>query len=341
MSSSLRMEAEVLNLRTRHPFIISRGGQSDYRTIWVRLVDHDGVEGWGEAAPARIYGESTETVLASLQNYAEHLSASPYHLEDIERQWETQMRLNPAARCALSAALHDLMGKKLGVPVYQLWGLNPARAPRSTFTIGIDTAEKLRQKVLEAEEYPILKIKLGTDRDLEILKTIRELTPKELRVDANTGWNTKQAIRMLPVLEEFGVTVLEQPLPADDLDGLAQVTRHSRIPVIADESCLVAADIPRLVGKVDGINIKLAKCGSLREALRMIAIARAHHLMVMVGCMIESSIAITAAAHFTPLVDIVDLDGAALLANDPFQGATIAGGQVRLPTGPGLGLSRR
>ena len=341
MSSSLRMEAEVLNLRTRHPFIISRGGQSDYRTIWVRLVDHDGVEGWGEAAPARIYGESTETVLASLQNYAEHLSASPYHLEDIERQWETQMRLNPAARCALSAALHDLMGKKLGVPVYQLWGLNPARAPRSTFTIGIDTAEKLRQKVLEVEEYPILKIKLGTDRDLEILKTIRELTPKELRVDANTGWNTKQAIRMLPVLEEFGVTVLEQPLPADDLDGLAQVTRHSRIPVIADESCLVAADIPRLVGKVDGINIKLAKCGSLREALRMIAIARAHHLMVMVGCMIESSIAITAAAHFTPLVDIVDLDGAALLANDPFQGATIAGGQVRLPTGPGLGLSRR
>ena len=131
------------------------------------------------------------------------------------------------------------------------------------------------------------------------------------------------------------------PLPADDLDGLAQVTRHSRIPVIADESCLVAADIPRLVGKVDGINIKLAKCGSLREALRMIAIARAHHLMVMVGCMIESSIAITAAAHFTPLVDIVDLDGAALLANDPFAGATIAGGQVRLPTGPGLGLSRR
>jgi L-alanine-DL-glutamate epimerase-like enolase superfamily enzyme len=146
---------------------------------------------------------------------------------------------------------------------------------------------------------------------------------------------------MLPVLEEHGVTVLEQPLPAGDLDGLAAVTRASRIPVIADESCLVAADIPRLVGKVDGINIKLAKCGSLREALRMIAIARAHHMMVMVGCMIESSIAITAAAHFSPLVDIVDLDGAALLANDPFRGATIDGGQVRLPSGPGLGLSRR
>ncbi len=341
MASPVRLETEILELRTRHPFIISRGGQSDYRTVMVRLVDGDGLEGWGEAAPARIYGESTQTVLAALKNYAEHLPADPLHLEDTERQWDKLMRLNPAARCALSAALHDLAGKRLGIPVYRLWGLDPAKAPRSTFTIGIDTVEKLRQKVGEASEYPVLKIKLGTDRDIEILRTIRELTDKELRVDANTGWNTRQAIGMLPVLEEFGVTVLEQPLPADDLDGLAQVTRASRIPVIADESCLVAADIPRLVGKVDGINIKLAKCGSLREAIRMIAVARAHHMMVMVGCMIESSIAITAAAHFTPLVDIVDLDGAALLANDPFTGATIAGGQVSLPTGPGLGLARR
>ena len=341
MSRTLRLAAEVLNLRTRHPFIIARGGQSEYRTIWVRLSDQDGVEGWGEAAPARIYGETTETVLAALQAYGEHLPEDPFAIEDIERRWETALRLNPSARGALSAALHDLVGKRLGVPVYRLWGLDAARAPRSTFTIGIDTAEKLRQKVMEAEQYPILKIKLGSDRDVEILKTIRGLTDKELRVDANTGWNVKQAIRMLPVLEEFGVTVLEQPLPADDLEGLATVTRASRIPVIADESCLTAADIPRLVGKVNGINIKLAKCGSLREAFRMIAIARAHHMMVMVGCMIESSIAITAAAHFTPLVDIVDLDGAALLANDPFAGATIDGGQVRLPTTPGLGLTRR
>jgi L-alanine-DL-glutamate epimerase-like enolase superfamily enzyme len=335
------MEAEVLNVRTRHPFIIARGGQSDYRTIWVRLIDRDGLEGWGEAAPSRIYGESTETVLAALQAYAEHLPADSLLLEDTERRWELLLNLNPSARGALSSALHDLAAKRLGVPVYQMWGLNPARAPQSTFTIGIDTAEKIRTKVLEAESYPILKIKLGTDRDHEILQTIRAVTDKELRVDANTGWTVKRAIRMLPVLEEFGVTVLEQPLPADDLDGLATVTRAARIPVIADESCLTAADIPRLVGKVDGINIKLAKCGSLREALRMIAIARAHHMMVMVGCMIETSIAITAAAHFTPLVDIVDLDGAALLSNDPFTGATIDGGQVRLPSGPGLGLSRR
>jgi len=341
MSHPLRLEAEVLHLRTRHPFIIARGGQSDYRTVWVRLVDPEGVEGWGEAAPARIYGETTETVLAALQACAEHLPSDPMQLEAIERGWEQRLSLNPAARGALSAALHDLVGKKLGIPTYGLWGLDPARAPRSTFTIGIDTAEKIREKLREAEQYPILKVKLGTDRDLEILRTIREVTDKELRVDANTGWTAKRAIAMLPVLEEHGVTVLEQPLPAADLEGLGAVTRVSRIPVIADESCLTAADIPRLVGKVDGINIKLAKCGSLREALRMIAVARAHHLLVMVGCMIESSIAITAAAHFTPLVDIVDLDGAALLASDPFVGATIDGGQVRLPTGPGLGLARR
>jgi L-alanine-DL-glutamate epimerase-like enolase superfamily enzyme len=341
MSQHIRMEAEVLQLRTRHPFVIARGSHSDDRTVWVRLIDEDGLEGWGEAAPARIYGETPDTVLAALQVYAEHMPAEPFELDQIEREWQRQLPHNPSARGALSAALHDLVGKRLGVPVYRLWGLDPARAPKSTFTIGIDTAEKIRQKVVEADQYPILKIKLGSDRDLEILRTIREVTAKELRVDANTGWNVKQAIRMLPVLEEFGVTVLEQPLAATDLEGLAAVTRASRIPVIADESCLTAADIPPLVGKVDGINIKLAKCGSLREALRMIAVARAHHMMVMVGCMIESSIAITAAAHFTPLVDIVDLDGAALLADDPFTGATIDGGQLRLPSGPGLGLSRR
>jgi L-alanine-DL-glutamate epimerase-like enolase superfamily enzyme len=196
-------------------------------------------------------------------------------------------------------------------------------------------------KVKEAAQYPVLKVKLGTPDDRAILTAIRETTPKEIRVDANAGWTRKQAIRSLPMLEEFGVTVLEQPLAAEDLEGLAEVTRHSRIPVVADESCLVATDIPRLVGKVDGINIKLAKTGSLREALRMIAVARAHHMMVMVGCMIESSIGITAAAQVTPLVDICDLDGAALLARDPYVGATIDNGQLKLSEAPGLGLSVR
>jgi L-Ala-D/L-Glu epimerase len=341
VSQQLRMEIEVLELRTKHPFIIARGGQSDYRTVWVRLKDGDGNEGWGEAAPTKFYGETTETVLAALDTYGAHLPDDPFDLEEAERRWEELLHRNPAARAALSSALHDLVGQRLGVPLYRLWGLDPTKAPRSTFTIGIDQPEKMRAKVREAEQYPILKIKLGTDRDVEILRTIRDTTDREIRVDANCGWTLKQTVRMLPVLEEFGVTVLEQPLPADQLDGLGEIRRRADIPVIADESCETAADIPPLVGKVDGINIKLAKCGSLREAIRMIAIARAHGMTVMVGCMIESSIGITAAAHFTPLVDIVDLDGAALLADDPFVGAAIDGGQVSLPAGPGLGVRRR
>jgi len=338
---TLRLETEILTLHTRHPFVIARGGSSDHRTVMVRLIDADGIEGWGEAAPTRFYGETPESVLAALQVYGRMLPADPFDLETTERAWELALRGNGSARAALSSALHDLVGKRLGVPVWKLWGLDASRAPLSTFTIGIDTAERIRMKVLEAAEYPVLKIKLGSDRDLEILRAIRDATDREIRVDANCGWTVKHTVRMLPVLAEFGVTVLEQPLVPHDLDGLGEIRRRASIPVIADESCRTSADVPGLVGRVDGINIKLAKCGSLREAIRMIAAARAHSMTVMVGCMIESSIGITAAAHFTPLVDIVDLDGAALLADDPFAGASIANGQVALPTGPGLGLTRR
>lgn len=337
----IRLHTEILTLVTRHPFIIARGGSSQYRTVLVTLRDEDGLEGYGEAAPSKFYGETADTIIAALGVYGQAMPESPFELEDAERVWFTMMRGNAAARAALSAAMHDLAGKRLGIPVYRMWGLDPSRAPRSTFTIGLDTPERVHSKVLEAAEYPILKIKLGTDRDIEILRTIRGATDRELRVDANCGWTVMHTISMLPVLEEFGVTVLEQPVAPENIDGLGEIRRRATIPVIADESCLTAADIPRLVGNVDGINIKLAKCGSLREALRMISVARAHHMTVMVGCMIESSVAITAAAHFTPLVDIVDLDGAALLADDPFTGATIHGGQVRLPTGPGLGVARR
>jgi L-Ala-D/L-Glu epimerase / N-acetyl-D-glutamate racemase len=337
----LRLHTEILTLVTRHPFIIARGGSSQYRTVMVTVTDGDGLEGWGEAAPSKFYGETADTVVAALQVYGQSMPESPFDLEDADRTWEAMMRGNGSARAALSAAMHDLAGKKLGVPVYRMWGLDPARAPRSTFTIGLDTPERVRAKVVEAAQYPILKIKLGTDRDVEILKTIRNETDRELRVDANCGWTVKHAIGMLPVLAEYGVTVLEQPVVPENIEGLGEIRRRATIPVIADESCITSADIPRLVGRVDGINIKLAKCGSLREAIRMVAVARAHHLTVMVGCMIESSLAITAAAHFTPLVDIVDLDGAALLAQDPFVGATIIGGQVRLPSGPGLGVTRR
>jgi L-alanine-DL-glutamate epimerase-like enolase superfamily enzyme len=253
------------------------------------------------------------------------------------------LRWNAAARCAISAALHDLAAKRLGVPLWKLWGLDAAAAPRSSFTIGIaPDAETLRARVRDAAAYPILKIKLGSSWDREVLRIVREEAPlATLRVDANAAWTAKQALGMLPALSDVGVDMLEQPLPPHDLEGLRFVRDRSPIPVVADESCLVATDIPKLVGVVDGINIKLAKCGSLREALRMIAVARAHGFRVMCGCMIESTLGIAAAAHFSPLLDDADLDGAALLSDDPFTGPGIPGGQVTLSDAPGLGVQRR
>jgi L-alanine-DL-glutamate epimerase-like enolase superfamily enzyme len=341
---ALKLIVEQCAITTRHPFVIARGSTNGYKRAWVRLVDDEGVEGWGEADPSSYYGETLETVLAALAKLSPHLPRDPFDIETAEARFAQLAPQHAAARAALSAALHDLVGKRLGQPLWRLWGLDPRKAPVSSFTIGLDTPEKMREKVREAEAYPILKVKLGTDRDEEILKTIREATDKPVRVDANAGWTVARAKQMIPILKEHGVEFLEQPLPPGDLDSLADVHRHARkhdLPLVVDESCLVAADIPRLAGKVDGINIKLAKCGSLREALRMIATARAHGMLVMVGCMIETSLGITAAAHFTPLVDAADLDGAALTVDDPFVGASVAGGQIRLPTEPGLGVRRR
>ncbi|HEV2670290.1 MAG TPA: dipeptide epimerase [Gemmatimonadales bacterium] len=341
---ALTLHVEQASITTRHPFAIARGSTNGYTRAWVRIVDGDGQEGWGEADPSSFYGESLDTVLATFAKLAGHLPRDPFDLEAAEARWEHVVPRNGAARAALSAALHDLVGKRLGQPVWRLWGLDPKKAPLSSFTIGLDTNEKIKTKVHEAKAYPILKIKLGTDRDEAILKTIRAATDKPIRVDANAGWDVARAKQMIPVLKEYGVEFLEQPLVPEDLDGLAEVHRVAaahQVPVVVDESCIVAADIPRLAGRVDGINIKLAKCGSLREALRMIATARAHGMLVMVGCMIETSLGITAAAHFTPLVDAADLDGAALTVDDPFRGATIDDGQIRLPTEPGLGVRRR
>ena len=339
---ALRLHTEVITLKTKHPFTIARGGSSDYRVVWARLSDGDGMEGWGEADPSSYYGETADTVLAALPKIAAFLPDDPFDLEEAEQRLaEAAPAQSGAARAALSAALHDLVGKRLGQPLWRLWGLSPGRAPVSSFTIGLDTPERMRAKVAEAAPYPVLKIKLGTDRDEAILTTIREATNKPLRVDANAGWSRERAQEMLPVLKAHGVEFLEQPLAPDDIEGLAALRRRSVLPIVVDESCITARDIPRVAGAVDGINIKLAKCGSLREALRMIATARAHGLLVMVGCMIETSLGITAAAHFTPLVDAADLDGAALTANDPFVGASIDGGRIALPDLPGLGVRRR
>jgi L-alanine-DL-glutamate epimerase-like enolase superfamily enzyme len=340
----MRVEHDVAVVHTTHPFVIARGGASEHRLIRVRLIDDDGVEGWGEAAPNRFYGETADTALGALARLKPIVEAAdPWAIEDTEAELNRALRFNGSVKSAISAALHDLAGKKLGVPVYKLWGLDPARAPLSSFTIAIAASDaELRERIAQAAEYPVLKIKLGTDRDEQIIRTVRDAAPKKiLRVDANAAWNPKHALRMIEILRELGVEYVEQPLPPHDVDGLRFVRERSSLPVIADESCVVATDIPRLVGAVDGINIKLSKCGSLREALRMIATARSHGMLVMAGCMIETSLGITAASHFAPLLDYADFDGAALLADDPYVGSTIAGGKIRIPDGPGLGVKER
>lgn len=340
----MRFRGEIVTVHTRHPFVIARGGTSEYRVVRITVSDEDGGEGWGEAAPNRFYDETPESALAALDLLAPVLAdLDPWSLEEAERRMNGAIRLNGSVKSGISAALHDLAGKRLGIPLWKLWGLDPAQAPSSSFTIAIapDDAE-LVCRVEEAAEYPILKVKLGTDRDADIVRTVRRAAPdKVLRVDANAAWTAKHALSMMPLLVDHGVEFVEQPLPPQDLEGLRLVREGSPLPIIADESCVTSADIPRLAGVVDGINIKLSKCGGLREALRMIATARSHGMLVMCGCMVETSLGITQAAHLAPLLDYADLDGAALLRDDPYVGASIDGGAIVLPTLPGLGVELR
>ncbi|HEY4955800.1 MAG TPA: dipeptide epimerase [Gemmatimonadaceae bacterium] len=338
----MKLSHEILSLHTRYPFVIARGGYAAHENVVVRIEDDEGIEGLGEAAPNRYYGESVGSVVAALEKFAPVLAtADGWSLEAIDEQLNRALRGNGSAKSAISAALHDVVGKRLRLPVYKLWGLDASDAPQSSFTIAIADNDGLRRRIADAAEYPILKIKLGTDRDMEIVRVVREVAPdKQLRVDANAAWTPSEAVRMIDFLYEQGVEFVEQPVAAADVEGLRFVRARSRLPIFADESCLVAADIPKLAGAVDGINIKLAKCGSLREAVRMVHTARALGMSVMAGCMIESSLGISAIAQLAPLLDHADLDGAALLDGDPFNGTTIAGGRIRLGTSPGLGVTR-
>jgi L-alanine-DL-glutamate epimerase-like enolase superfamily enzyme len=238
-------------------------------------------------------------------------------------------------------ALHDLAGQRMGVPLYEVLGLDPRAAPETSFTIGLAEPDLIVQKVREAAAYPILKVKMGSDDDREVLTAVRDTTMSRIRVDANEGWTPEGALDRLEWLARLGVELVEQPLPADRIDETRELRRRSPLPFYADESVHRASDIPRLAGAFDGINIKLMKCGGLAEALRMIAVARALGMKVMLGCMIESSLAITAAAHISPLVDTADLDGNLLIDNDPFVGATVEAGRIVLPDSPGLGVTSR
>jgi L-alanine-DL-glutamate epimerase-like enolase superfamily enzyme len=229
----------------------------------------------------------------------------------------------------------------LSMPLYKLLGLNAAHTPNTSFTLGIDNPKEMAKKALAARDYPILKIKVGTKHDIDTLKAIREVSSATIRVDANTAWTPKEAIKMINALAPYNIEFVEQPISPYDLAGLKLIRENVPLPIIADESCVTVEDIPRVAECVDGINIKLMKCGGIRHALKMIHVARVHNLRIMIGCMIESSLAITAAAHLTPLVDYADLDGYLLIDNDPYVGVKVVNGKLVLPDSPGLGVQTR
>ena len=337
----MKLSFSPFDLALKHTFTISRSSRDTQPIVLVEL-EHEGIVGYGEAAPSGRYGENAETVQAFLRKVDLSPFRDPFQLESILEHVDGIEKGNTSAKAAVDIALHDWVGKKLNIPLYQYWGLEKEKAPVTSFTIGIDTPAVIEQKVREAEEYPVLKIKLGGPNDEEIMKTIRGVTKKTLRVDANEGWKKKEvALDKIKWLEQEGVEFVEQPMPAADLAGTAWLRERVGIPLIADENSIRLYDVPQLKDVFHGINIKLMKCTGLREGMKMIHTARACGLKIMAGCMIESSVAISAAAQLSPLLDYADLDGAVLTRNDPFDGVHIVNGRLVLPDRPGIGAVKR
>jgi L-alanine-DL-glutamate epimerase-like enolase superfamily enzyme len=334
----MKLATRVVGLKLRHTFTIARGSE-DVSPAVVAELEHGGLNGLGEARPDDFYGETPESVqgaLARLSGWFERREPLPYR--HFLEQAALELGASRAALCALDLAVHDWIGKKLGAPLHRLLGLDPARLPATSFTIGIDTIERMVAKLREARGLPIIKVKLGTPNDIEIVRALRRETPATLRVDANCAWSATETIEKSRELEALGVEFIEQPLPPGSLDAMEEVYAKSALPLIADESSVVPADVPHLHRRFHGINIKLVKCGGIQPALRMVDLARAFDLKVMFGCMIESSLAATAAAQIGALADYLDLDSPLLITNDPYRGLAYDGGRLRLPPGPGLGV---
>jgi L-Ala-D/L-Glu epimerase len=335
---TVQVRHRALDLHLRHTFRIARGASFTRHNVVVEVDDGSHV-GWGEAAPILRYQEDRATTTAALEAMGGRLGDPRAFAQAAGRAAVPGQK---SAEAAMDMALHDLAGKRLGAPLYELLGIAPGPIPETSFTIGLDTPDVVAAKVREASAYAILKVKMGSDDDRAVLEAVRDTAPHQrIRVDANEGWTPEGALERLEWLHRLGVELVEQPLPEGRLEETRALRRSSPLPFFADESVHRAEDIPRLAGAFDGINIKLMKCGGLGEALRMIAVARAHGLQVMLGCMIESSLAITAAAQIAPLVDATDLDGHLLVDNDPFVGATLERGRLVLPDGPGLGVRSR
>jgi L-alanine-DL-glutamate epimerase-like enolase superfamily enzyme len=333
--------SEIIRLKLKHTWTTTMSS-SDYRdTLHVRYT-RDGISGYGEGAPIVRYNESAVTGKEAVERVRPLLeSADPAAFAKLTDEIFRKIDGQYAAKAAMNIALMDWTGKKLGVPLYRYFGLDAADTPITTFSIGIDDPAKTRAKVEEAAAFPVLKIKVGLDTDEATMAAVRAVTKKPLRVDANEGWKDKEeAVRKINWLEKQGVEFIEQPMPAHMIEETRWVRSRVHLPIIADEACLHAQDIPKLKGAFDGVNVKLDKSGGILEAYRMIQIARSLGMKVMIGCMVSSSCSVTAAAQLSPLVDYADLDGNLLISNDPFTGVTVKEGKLILPKGPGLGLTK-
>lgn len=325
----------------RHTWTTTMSSSAYRDTVNVQYV-RDGITAYGEGAPIIRYKEFPEQAMQAIDAIRDQIAAGdPWMYEKTLTQIRQALGNHQrAAMAAVDIAFFDWLGKKLDLPLYRFLGLDPADAPITDFSIGIDTPEITRQKTLEAKDFPVLKVKVGLQTDEETIEAVRSVTKKPIRVDANEGWTDKEeAIRKINWLETQGIEYVEQPMPAHMLEETKYVRSKVHLPIFADEACTDATMIPKLTEAYDGINVKLDKAGGILEARRWIEVARASNLKVMLGCMVSSSCSVTAAAHLAPLVDYVDLDGNLLVANDPYRGVIVDKGKLVLPTGPGLGLT--
>ncbi|MBE6240096.1 MAG: twin-arginine translocation signal domain-containing protein [Bacteroidales bacterium] len=338
-TSRMKLSFAPYELQLRHTFTVSSYSRKTTPGVQVR-IDYEGHTGYGEASMPPYLGQSVETVTSFLSRVDLSQFNDPFQLDTILAYIDSLSPGDEAAKAAVDIALHDLVGKLMGQPWWRIWGLDPSKTPNTTFTIGIDTPDVVRQKTREcADRFKILKVKVGLDNDKEMIQTIREITDLPLAVDANQGWKDREkALDEIFWLKENGIVMVEQPMAKERIDDNAWITERSPLPVFADESIKRLADIPSIKGAYHGINIKLMKCTGMREAWKMANYAHAEGMRVMIGCMTETSCAVSAAAQLSPVADFADLDGNLLITNDLFRGMEVVDGKITLPDRPGIGL---
>jgi L-alanine-DL-glutamate epimerase-like enolase superfamily enzyme len=334
----MKLSYKKFDLKLKHTFTISRSSR-DVVPIILTQLNHDGIIGYGESSPNVRYHEDSDSVIKFLDKLDLTRFKEPFEYNAIFEYIDNLTNADPSAKASIDIAIYDWIGKKLNIPLYKMWGLDKNKTPYTSYTIGIDKPEVVEQKVREVEEFPILKIKVGTDSDKEMMDTIRKVTKKPIRVDANEGWKSKElAFERIKWLQGEGVEFIEQPMPAAQIDDIKWLRDKIDFPIIADEAVTKVSDIPILATAYDGINIKLQKCNGIHNAIKMITLARSLNMKIMMGCMIESNVGISAAAHLSPLIDYADLDGNILINNDPFDGVTFEKGKIILNDRPGLGV---